>query len=53
MIPRIEQELVRQRVLVMEYMDGVRIDRVESRDGSRGSAWRHRSSDIVATVMEL
>lgn len=53
MIPRIEGELVRQRVLVMEYMDGVRIDRVESRDGSRGSAWRHRSSDIVATVMEL
>jgi predicted unusual protein kinase regulating ubiquinone biosynthesis (AarF/ABC1/UbiB family) len=53
MIPRIEGDLVRQRVLVMEYMDGVRIDRVESRDGSRGSAWRHRSSDIVASVMEL
>jgi predicted unusual protein kinase regulating ubiquinone biosynthesis (AarF/ABC1/UbiB family) len=52
MIPRIEQELVRQRVLVMEYMEGVRIDRVDGR-GSGLDGRRGRSSDIVATVMEL
>ena len=54
MIPRIERDLVRQRVLVMEYMAGVRIDRVESAGGQYdGTAGRARSGDIVATVMEL
>jgi predicted unusual protein kinase regulating ubiquinone biosynthesis (AarF/ABC1/UbiB family) len=52
MIPRIEPSLVRQRVLVMEYMDGVRIDRVDARGAGAGGQ-RGRSSDIVATVMEL
>jgi predicted unusual protein kinase regulating ubiquinone biosynthesis (AarF/ABC1/UbiB family) len=53
-IPRIEHDLVRQRVLVMEYMPGVRIDRADSADGVRGNGARAaRSADIVATVMEL
>jgi predicted unusual protein kinase regulating ubiquinone biosynthesis (AarF/ABC1/UbiB family) len=53
MIPRIEPALVRQRVLVMEYMEGVRIDRVELAGHAGVVARRARSSDIVATVMEL
>ena len=57
MIPRIEPDLVRQRVLVMEYMPGVRIDRADaavSTDVTRSAAARRaRSADIVATVMEL
>jgi len=54
LIPRIEPDLVRQRVLVMEYMEGVRIDRVDSADARRtAGALRARSSDIVASVMEL
>ena len=54
MIPRIERELVRQRVLVMEYMPGVRIDRADSVDVTLSAARRRaRSADIVATVMEL
>jgi predicted unusual protein kinase regulating ubiquinone biosynthesis (AarF/ABC1/UbiB family) len=54
MIPRIEHELVRQRVLVMEYMRGVRIDRADPVAPTRpNGAMRTRSADIVATVMEL
>ena len=54
LIPRIERDLVRQRVLVMEYMKGVRIDRADGANALRGSGVRWvRSSDIVATVMEL
>src|SRR5215203_4704747 len=54
LIPRIDPDLVRQRVLVMEYMEGVRIDRVHSADARRtAGARRARSSDIVASVMEL
>ncbi len=54
LIPRIEHDLVRQRVLVMEYMEGVRIDRVDSSHLDRWSNGRRaRSSDIVASVMEL
>jgi predicted unusual protein kinase regulating ubiquinone biosynthesis (AarF/ABC1/UbiB family) len=49
LIPRMEQGLVRQRVLVMEYMRGVRIDRVET----RRNGGRVRGADIVSTVMEL
>jgi predicted unusual protein kinase regulating ubiquinone biosynthesis (AarF/ABC1/UbiB family) len=49
LVPRIERELVRQRVLVMEYMVGVRIDRVEP----RRIAGRTRGADIVSAVMEL
>jgi predicted unusual protein kinase regulating ubiquinone biosynthesis (AarF/ABC1/UbiB family) len=53
MIPRIEPDLVRQRVLVMEYMEGVRIDRVDPPGQVHGFSARARSSEIVATVMEL
>jgi predicted unusual protein kinase regulating ubiquinone biosynthesis (AarF/ABC1/UbiB family) len=54
LIPRIERDLVRQHVLVMEYMRGVRIDRADAPDAVRGNGIRRsRSSDIVATVMEL
>lgn len=55
LIPRIEGDLVRQRVLVMEHMQGVRIDRADSVvAGANGNGVRRaRSSDIVATVMEL
>jgi len=53
MIPRIERDLVRQRVLVMEYMEGVRIDRVDAVLPLGNGMRRARSSDIVASVMEL
>src|SRR5690348_7620017 len=54
LIPRIERELVRQRVLVMEYMRGVRIDRaVVPRDVSGNGHGPARGADIVSSVMEL
>jgi predicted unusual protein kinase regulating ubiquinone biosynthesis (AarF/ABC1/UbiB family) len=54
LIPRIERALVRQRVLVMEYMQGVRIDRAESVVGTNGNgSQRARGAEIVASVMEL
>ncbi|HUQ80566.1 MAG TPA: AarF/UbiB family protein [Gemmatimonadaceae bacterium] len=53
MIPRIEPDLVRQRVLVMEYMQGVRIDRADSVAPGTNGVRHARSSDIVASVMEL
>jgi predicted unusual protein kinase regulating ubiquinone biosynthesis (AarF/ABC1/UbiB family) len=49
LVPRIERDLVRQRVLVMEYMAGVRIDRVEP----RRIPGTTRGADIVSAVMEL
>jgi predicted unusual protein kinase regulating ubiquinone biosynthesis (AarF/ABC1/UbiB family) len=49
LVPRIERDLVRQRVLVMEYMQGVRIDRYEP----PRVAGRARGGDIVSAVMEL
>lgn len=49
LVPRIERDLVRQRVLVMEYMQGVRIDRVEP----RRVAGRPRGAEILSAVMEL
>ena len=49
LVPRIERELVRQRVLVMEYMVGVRIDRYEP----RRIPGRTRGADVVSAVMEL
>ncbi len=49
LVPRIERDLVRQRVLVMEYMQGVRIDRVEP----KRIPGRTRGADIVSAVMEL
>ena len=52
-IPRIESDLIRQRVLVMEYMRGVRIDRAEIAGGRGTAIGRSRSADIVASVMEL
>jgi predicted unusual protein kinase regulating ubiquinone biosynthesis (AarF/ABC1/UbiB family) len=48
-VPRIEADLVRQRVLVMEYLEGTRIDALDSLVG----AGRVRSREVVATVMEL
>jgi predicted unusual protein kinase regulating ubiquinone biosynthesis (AarF/ABC1/UbiB family) len=54
LIPRIERELVRQRVLVMEYMPGVRIDRAVSPSMVSGNGLKRvRGADIVASVMEL
>jgi predicted unusual protein kinase regulating ubiquinone biosynthesis (AarF/ABC1/UbiB family) len=54
LIPRIERELVRQRVLVMEYMPGVRIDRAVSPGVVSGNGLKRvRGADIVASVMEL
>ena len=52
MIPRIEPDLVRQHVLVMDYMQGVRIDRADSVEAGNGVR-RVRSAAIVSTVMEL
>ena len=49
MIPRIERELVQRHVLVMEYMEGTKIDALDRWVAER----RIRSSDVVATVMEL
>ena len=49
LVPRIERDLVRQRVLVMEYMEGVRIDLLEA----RRTPGRTRGAEIVSAVMEL
>ena len=48
-IPRIEAALVRQHVLVMEYMAGTRIDAL----GSLVAAGRLDASAVVRRVMEL
>jgi predicted unusual protein kinase regulating ubiquinone biosynthesis (AarF/ABC1/UbiB family) len=53
LVPRIEHDLVRQRVLVMEYMRGVRIDRFEASQPPANGVRRPTASDIVASVMEL
>ncbi|MEP7348038.1 MAG: AarF/UbiB family protein, partial [Gemmatimonadaceae bacterium] len=48
-IPRIVPELVRRRVLVMEFMDGVRVDRMTAAPGDvRGDP-----RGVVSSVMEL
>ena len=48
-IPRVIQELVRPRVLVLEYIEGTRVDRLSSRHGERSQDPR----GVVSTVMEL
>ena len=49
LVPRVEPTLVRQRVLVLEYMEGVRIDRLDP--------WiaegRVRSRQVIETIVEL
>ena len=48
-IPRVIDELVRPRVLVLEYVEGTRVDRLQSRHGERPQDPR----GIVSAVMEL
>ena len=48
-IPRVVPELVRRRVLVMEYIEGTRVDRLSNRPGERPQDPR----GVVSTVMEL
>jgi predicted unusual protein kinase regulating ubiquinone biosynthesis (AarF/ABC1/UbiB family) len=48
-IPRVIQELVRPRVLVLEYIEGTRVDRLSSRPGERPQDPR----GVVSTVMEI
>ena len=48
-IPRVIPELVRTRVLVLEYVEGTRVDRLSNRPGERPQDPR----GIVSAVMEL
>ena len=48
-IPRVIPELVRPRVLVLEYVEGTRVDRLSSRPGERQQDPR----GVVSAVMEL
>jgi predicted unusual protein kinase regulating ubiquinone biosynthesis (AarF/ABC1/UbiB family) len=48
-IPRVIGELVQPRVLVLEYVEGTRVDRLTSRPGDRAQDPR----GIVSTVMEI
>jgi predicted unusual protein kinase regulating ubiquinone biosynthesis (AarF/ABC1/UbiB family) len=48
-IPRVYPEMVRQRVLVLEYVEGTRVDRLSNRPGERPQDPR----GIVSAVMEL
>ncbi len=48
-IPRVIPELVRPRVLVLEYIEGTRVDRLSSRHGERPKDPR----GVVSAVMEL
>lgn len=48
-IPRVIPELVRQRVLVLEYVEGTRVDRLSNRPGERPQDPR----GVVSAVMEL
>jgi predicted unusual protein kinase regulating ubiquinone biosynthesis (AarF/ABC1/UbiB family) len=48
-IPRVIPDLVRPRVLVLEYVEGTRVDRLSSRHGERPQDPR----GIVSAVMEL
>jgi predicted unusual protein kinase regulating ubiquinone biosynthesis (AarF/ABC1/UbiB family) len=48
-IPRVVTELTRQRTLVLEYIEGVRVDRVERRPGDPA----HDPRGVVSAVMEL
>lgn len=48
-IPRVIRELVRPRVLVLEYVEGTRVDRLSTRAGER----RQDPRGVVSAVMEL
>jgi predicted unusual protein kinase regulating ubiquinone biosynthesis (AarF/ABC1/UbiB family) len=48
-IPRVVPDLVRQRVLVLEYIEGTRVDRLSSAHGERPNDPR----GVVSAVMEL
>ncbi len=48
-IPRIIPELVRRRVLVMEFMEGVRVDRITAAPGDQ----RGDPRGVVSSVLEL
>ena len=48
-IPRVIPDLVRSRVLVLEYVEGTRVDRLSSRPGERPQDPR----GIVSAVMEV
>ena len=48
-IPRVVAELVRPRVLVLEYVEGTRVDRLSNRPGERPQDPR----GVVSGVMEL
>ena len=48
-VPAVHHEMTRQRVLVLDYVDGRRIDML----GDWIAAGRIRGSDVVATVMEM
>ncbi|MGQ0765965.1 MAG: ABC1 kinase family protein [Gemmatimonadota bacterium] len=48
-IPRVVTELTRQRTLVLEYIEGVRVDRVSRRPGDAP----HDPRGVVSAVMEL
>ncbi len=48
-IPRVIPGLVRRRVLVLEYVEGTRVDRLSSRPGERAQDPR----GVVSAVMEL
>jgi predicted unusual protein kinase regulating ubiquinone biosynthesis (AarF/ABC1/UbiB family) len=48
-VPRVVDELVRPRVLVLEYVEGTRVDRMASRPGDRAEDPR----GVVTSVLEL
>jgi predicted unusual protein kinase regulating ubiquinone biosynthesis (AarF/ABC1/UbiB family) len=48
-VPRVIHELVRERVIVLEYVEGTRVDRLMPRPGDRAADPR----GVVSTVMEL
>ncbi len=49
LIPRVVEGMVRPHVLVLEYMEGVRVDRLTAQDGERTTDPR----GVVTNVMEL
>jgi predicted unusual protein kinase regulating ubiquinone biosynthesis (AarF/ABC1/UbiB family) len=48
-VPRVIHELVRKRVIVLQYVEGIRVDRLTPRDGDKSPDPR----GVVSTVMEL
>jgi len=48
-VPRVIHALVRPRVLVLEYVEGTRVDRLTPQGGDRA----HDPRGVVSTVMEL